>query len=68
MIKCHLSKIMGEKRISMVDLEKETGITRKTISKLYHEKTKMFDEEVLDKLCKFFKCPLSDLLEYIETE
>lgn len=68
MIKCHLSRLMGEKKINMVELEHETGISRKTISKLYYEKTSQYDQDILDKLCRFFKCGIAQLLEYIETE
>jgi putative transcriptional regulator len=67
MIKCHLSRLMGENKLNMADIERETGISRKTISNLYYEKTTMYDQDILDKLCKFFKCGISELLEYVET-
>jgi len=42
------------------------GVNRSTITLLYYEKAKRIDFEVLDKLCQYFGCPISDLLEYKE--
>lgn len=34
MIKCHLSKIMGEKRLKIADVARAAGINRGTITRL----------------------------------
>lgn len=65
MIKCHLSKLMGEKKLKIADLAREIGVHRNTITLLYYEKAKRIDFEVLDKLCKYFVCEVSDIIEYI---
>jgi len=31
---------------------------------LYYEKAKRVDFDVLDKLCKYFKCAVGELIEY----
>ncbi|HHL33263.1 MAG TPA: XRE family transcriptional regulator, partial [Desulfobulbaceae bacterium] len=37
MIKCHFSKILGERRMKMSDVIRHTGISRGTITRLYYE-------------------------------
>ena len=37
MIKCHLSRIMGEKKLKISDVAKDTGINRGTITRLYQD-------------------------------
>jgi putative transcriptional regulator len=69
MIKVNLSELMGKHKIkSFSSLEKETGITRKTLTKLYDGEGKGIDYDTLDKLCRFFNCAVGDLLEYVEKE
>ncbi|KAB2314532.1 helix-turn-helix transcriptional regulator [Betaproteobacteria bacterium SCN2] len=65
MIRCHLSRILGEKRIKISDLARDTGINRGTLTRLYHETAERVDLEVLDQLCRFLNCKLSDLMEYV---
>jgi len=66
MIKIHLSKIMGEKRLKISDVVKATSLNRGTITRLYHEKAQRVDLDALDKLCRYLQCPASDLLEWID--
>jgi putative transcriptional regulator len=65
MIKCHLSKILGEKRLTIKEVHEKTGLSRNTISSLYNEKAKMIDLDTLEKLCVFLGCNVCDLLQYI---
>ena len=66
MIKSKLHILMGERKIkSILQLHQETEITRKSLSNLYNDKFKAVDVETLDRLCVFFNCDLSDLLEYV---
>lgn len=62
MIKCHLSRMMGEKRLKIADVSRETGINRGTITRLYHENAVRVEFEVLEKLCRYFDCEIGDLL------
>ncbi len=64
MIKCHLSKLMGERKLKIADVARDLDIHRNTITLLYYEKAKRIDFDVLNKLCKYFNCPVSDILEY----
>ena len=64
MIKCHLSRIMGERRVKIAELARLTGIHRNTLTLLYYEKTQRMELDALDKLCEFFECSVGDILEY----
>ncbi len=66
MIKCHLSTLMGERKLKIADLAKDLGVHRNTITLLYYERAKRIDFEVLDKLCKYFNCPVGEILEFKE--
>ncbi|MCF2639422.1 helix-turn-helix transcriptional regulator [uncultured Fusobacterium sp.] len=68
MIKNHLSKLMGEKRYTIVQVAEKTGMSTSTISNLYNEKVKRMDFDTLEKLCKLFNCKVQDLIEYIPDE
>ena len=61
MIKCHLSKLMGEKRLSIADISRETGINRVVITRLYHETAIRVDLEAVEKICVFLECEIEDL-------
>ncbi|MGB3385134.1 helix-turn-helix domain-containing protein [Marinomonas sp. IMCC 4694] len=63
MIKCHLSKIMGERKLKISDVSNETGINRGTITRLYHETAIRVEFDVLEQLCNYFECGIEELLE-----
>ncbi len=64
MIKCHLSTLMGERKLKIADLAKDLSVHRNTITLLYYERAKRIDFDVLDKLCKYFNCSVGDILEF----
>ena len=66
MIKCHLSKLMGEKKLKIVDVSRETGVNRGTITRLYHETASRVELETIDALCRYLECDVGDLLEFLE--
>jgi putative transcriptional regulator len=68
MIKCHLSTLMGAKKLKIVTLAKTIGVNRSTITALYYERAKEIDLGVIDKLCQYFDCQVSVLLEYQKKE
>ena len=65
MIRCHLSRLMGEKRVRIVDVARATGISRNMLAKLYYERAQRVDFSDLARLCQYFGCPLGDLLEWV---
>lgn len=65
MIKNNLSAIMGAKRIKIYELEKLSGVSRSTITRLYYDKTNTISFSTMENICKALKCSLSDLFEII---
>ncbi|MDX3773907.1 helix-turn-helix transcriptional regulator [Chromatiaceae bacterium AAb-1] len=63
MIKCHLARLMGEQKMRIADVARETGLSRNTITLLYRETAQKVDLEAIEKLCLLFDCQISDLLE-----
>lgn len=63
MIKCHLSRIMGEKKLKISDVARDTGINRGTITRLYQETAVRVDFDVLEQLCVYLECGIGELLE-----
>ena len=66
MIRCHLSRLMGEHKLKIADVARETGLNRSTVTALYKETATRVDIEAIDSLCKFFNCTVSELFEYSE--
>jgi putative transcriptional regulator len=63
MIRCHLSRKMGENKMKIADVARETGLNRSTVTALYNESATRLDLETIEKLCILFKCQIGDLLE-----
>ena len=64
-IRCHLARLMGEKKLKIVDVARETGLNRNTVTLLYKETAQRIDLEAIDKLCELFDCSVGDLLERV---
>ncbi|WP_318412590.1 helix-turn-helix domain-containing protein [Photobacterium leiognathi] len=63
MLKCHLSKLMGEKRLKISDISRDTGINRGTITRLYNETATRVDLEVIEQLCNYLDITVGELFE-----
>ncbi|MCY8085100.1 helix-turn-helix transcriptional regulator [Bacillus inaquosorum] len=68
MIKVHLSRVMGERKLNIAEVSRKTGLHRNGITKLYYEETDGIKFDTLEKLCKALDCEITDLLEIIEVE
>ena len=65
MLRNNLSRIMGEKKINMMELHRLTGIAHKNIFNLYHGKTKMIKLETIDKICDALEVSVGELFEHV---
>lgn len=63
MIRNKSSAIMGAKRIKIYELQKLSGLSRSTITRLYYEQTNTVSLNTLERLCKALNCTLDDLFE-----
>lgn len=68
MIKCHLSRLMGEHKMKVIDVARETGLHRNTVTLLYKETAERVELDTIDRLCSLFNCRVGDLFEYIPAE
>lgn len=66
MIRCHLARYMGERKMKISDVIRETGLSRNTITLLYKETAQKVDLDAIDKLCTLFNCGTGELLEKID--
>lgn len=65
MIKIHLSRLLGERKMTQLELAEATKIRPATIHEMYHEIIQRLNVDHLDRICEVLGCTLSDLIEYI---
>lgn len=63
MIRCNLARMMGEHKMRISDVARETGLSRVTITLLYKETAQKVDLDAIERLCTMFDCEVGDLLE-----
>lgn len=66
MLKCNLSKIMGEKRLKIADVARDTGINRGTITRIYNEEATRIELDVIEKLCEYLAIDVGELYEIVK--
>jgi len=66
MIKCRLSSLLGDRKMYVLALKRQTNLSYVTLAKLYHEKTSGVTFDTIDRICKSLECNTGDLLEYVE--
>ena len=65
MVKCHLSRLMGERKMKISDVARDTGLHRNTITLLYDETAARVDLDAINRLCKLFDCKVGDIFEFL---
>jgi putative transcriptional regulator len=68
MIRCHLGRLLGERKLKISDVARDTGINRGTLTRLYHESAERLDMDALDKLCAYLQIEVQALLEYVQDD
>lgn len=66
MIRCHLSRLMGERKLKVVDVARQTGLHRNTVTLLYNETAARIDMDAIDKLCELFGIEVGELFERVQ--
>jgi len=64
-IKCHLSRLMGEHKMNISDVARATGVHRNMVTLLYQETASRVDLESINRLCAFFNVQVGELFEFI---
>jgi len=65
MIKCHLSRILGERKQKIAEVARDTGINKNTLHRLYNESATRVELEVIDQLCQYLNVQVGDLFEVV---
>ena len=68
MIKCHLSRLLGERKLKISDVSRETGINRGTLTRMYQETAERVDLSVIGALCDYLDCDVADLFENVPSD
>ena len=70
MLKSNLGYIMLDKKIKNVtELSRQVNISRETLRKIYNgARLETVSFETVAKLCNFFNCQITDIIEYIPDE
>lgn len=66
MVKCHLSRLMGERKLKIIDVARDTGLHRNTVTLLYQETATRVDLDAIERLCRYFNVSVGDLFEIID--
>ena len=68
MVQTHsrLSAIMGEKRLKISTIARDTGISRATLTSLYYDRNSAVSLQTLGKLCAYLHCEVGDLISYAQ--
>lgn len=64
MIVNRLSRILGERRISIAELQRQTGLSYVTLHSLYSDKSTRVDFKTLDLICRALGIQPGDILEH----
>ena len=62
MIRCHLSTLLGARKLKMIDVFRATNISQSTLAAIYHERAKGIDYQTVEKLCRFLNVSVGELL------
>ena len=65
MIKRHLSKLLGERRMTQAELSNKTNIRPATINEMYHELIERINLEHLNRICRVLNVGIYEILEYV---
>lgn len=60
---CNLNEILKKNSRTLYWLQKQTGVSYKTLNHYEKNRAKKFDLEILSKICDALKCDVSDILK-----
>ncbi|MGI2146991.1 helix-turn-helix domain-containing protein [Shewanella frigidimarina] len=66
MIKCHFSRIIGDKKLKVAEVARDTGINKNTLHRLYNETATRIDLDMIETLCRYLDVNIGELLEIKE--
>jgi putative transcriptional regulator len=61
MLKCKFSSILGDKKLKVSTVARETNINKNTLHRLYNETATRIELEVIEKLCDYLEVEVGEL-------
>ncbi|HET6421315.1 MAG TPA: helix-turn-helix transcriptional regulator [Geobacteraceae bacterium] len=74
MIRFRLKELIADrefkegKRVTFEEVSEATGIHRTTLSKIASQRGYNTTTDNIDKLCRFFRCNVGNIMEYVPNE
>ena len=68
MIKCHLSRLLGERKLKVSEVSRDTGIGKNILYRIYKETAERIDIDVIEKLCLYLDITVGELYEVTSDE
>lgn len=65
MIRCHLSTVLGAKKLTVSEVARLARLNRSTVTALYRETATRVDLPAINALCEVLGCRVGDLFEYV---
>jgi putative transcriptional regulator len=59
-----LSRLIGERRVSIREVARETGIAYRALFELYHDRSTRLDLHTLNRLCNYFQVGPEQIFEW----
>jgi putative transcriptional regulator len=56
---------MGERKLKISDVARDTGLHRNTVTLLYQETAVRIDMDAMEKLCKYFGVSVGEMFERV---
>lgn len=57
---------MGERKLKISDVARDTGLHRNTVTLLYQETANRVEIAALDALCRYFSVGVDELFEFVD--
>ncbi|TXH88687.1 MAG: XRE family transcriptional regulator [Rhodoferax sp.] len=58
-------QFLDGRRVTISEIATTTGLNRMTLSKILNQRGYGTGTETIDKLCQYFECTVSDLMEFV---
>ena len=68
MIRVHLSRLLGDRKLTQAELARRTGLSETNIRQIYHETRNGIQFATLEKICLALGCSVGELLEVVPDE
>ena len=62
-MRCHLGRILGEKKLKIAEVSRDTDINKNTLHRLYKEEATRVELDVVEKLCNYLDIKIDQLFE-----